>query len=70
MKKMYKKITSFLLKLLGFSSTFVLAACYGPAPTGYREDQMVVDGDSVAVVDLAEEDADSMAIINTPSEDE
>jgi hypothetical protein len=62
---MYKNITSFFLKLLGFSSTFVLAACYGPAPTSYRDDQMVIEGDSLTVVDLVDENADSLAITGT-----
>ena len=62
---MYKNITSFFLKLLGFSSTFVLAACYGPAPTDYRDDQMVIEGDSLTVVDLVDENADSLAITGT-----
>ncbi|MBQ9361790.1 MAG: BACON domain-containing protein [Bacteroidaceae bacterium] len=34
----YNKVISFVLKMLGFSSTFVLAACYGPPPEDYQLD--------------------------------
>jgi hypothetical protein len=52
-----KKILSKLLVLLGFSTTFVFMACYGPAPKGYQavdfdEDSTVVDSldtDSIVV---------------------
>ena len=57
---MYKKIITTFLKLLGFGSTFLLAACYGPAPTNYREDPMVVDDDTIPVVDITAETTDSI----------
>lgn len=52
-----KKILSKLLVLLGFSTTFVFMACYGPAPKGYQavdfdEDSTMVDSldtDSIVV---------------------
>ena len=59
-----KKILSKLLVLLGFSTTFVFMACYGPAPKGYQavdfdEDSTLVDSletDSIVVeADDAEE---------------
>ena len=59
---MHNRILSFCLKLLGFGSTFLLAACYGPAPTGYREEQMVVDSDTIAVIGLEDEDIDSTIV--------
>ena len=59
---MYQKIFSFCLKLLGFGSTFVLAACYGPVPTDYRQEQMVVDRDTIAVFGLENEDIDSTIV--------
>lgn len=34
----YNKVISFVLKMLGFSSTFVLAACYGPPPRDFELD--------------------------------
>jgi hypothetical protein len=43
-----KKILSKLLVLLGFSTTFVFMACYGPAPKGYQQVD-AEDLDSVAV---------------------
>ncbi|MBQ9640301.1 MAG: hypothetical protein IJV06_01860 [Bacteroidaceae bacterium] len=59
---MNNRILSFCLKLLGFGSTFLLAACYGPAPTNYRQEEIVMDSDTIAVFGLEDEDIDSTIV--------
>jgi hypothetical protein len=68
MKKTYRKvcnkIVTRVLTLLGFCSTFVFMACYGPAPTKFDYADMA-DSVDVALVDevndsLGVEEADAV----------
>lgn len=56
-----KKILSKMLVLLGFSTTFVFMACYGPAPQGY---QAVEFDDDAAMVDTVDTDSTEIAVDN------
>ena len=65
MKRIGKRFLSLTLGLLGFSTTFVLMACYAPVPRDYQEvdelsEEYYEGTDSVA--------ADSLAIVNEANE--
>ena len=72
-KRIYKVILRKALVLLGFGTTFVFMACYGPAPTHGSmvdvPDEFLVEGDSCLSNDEAGLQNDTANVDETDTSD-